>query len=313
MVYTVRKYGNADSGIWNDFIEKSKNGTFLFHRDFMEYHNNRFEDFSLMAFEGEKLVAVLPANKTGDEIHSHQGLTYGGLVLTDSIGVDKIEQIFDTITAWLKKQGSTILKIKQVVPIYHKEATYEMDYILFKNGASLYRRDMNLAINFLMPLSVSKSKMKNFRKIAMEDLEIRQDNDFVAFWDGVLIPRLKEKHNASPVHTKEEIQLLHDRFPNNIIQYNIYHNNEILAGITLFDTGDVVKSQYGATTSKGEKMRALDYLFITLILKYKDSYRYFDMGTVNEDQGNTYNKGLLKQKEELGCSVYNHDYYSLVL
>ncbi|MEL1244125.1 FemAB family protein [Flavobacterium sp. DGU11] len=313
MVYTVRKYGNADSGIWNDLIEKSKNGTFLFNRDFMEYHNDRFEDFSLMAFEGAKLVAVLPANKTGDEVHSHQGLTYGGLVLTDSIGVDKIEQIFDTITAWLKKQGSTILKIKQVVPIYHKEATHEMDYILFKNGASLYRRDMNLAINFSMPLNVSKSKMKNFRKIAMEDLEIRQDNNFKAFWDGVLIPRLKEKHNASPAHTKEEIQLLHDRFPNNIIQYNIYHNNEILAGITLFDTGDVVKSQYGATTSKGEKMRALDYLFITLILKYKDSYRYFDMGTVNEDQGKTYNKGLLKQKEELGCSVYNHDYYSLVL
>ncbi|AWH86734.1 FemAB family protein [Flavobacterium album] len=312
-MYSIKKYDASHYSQWNDFIEKSKNGTFLFHRDFMEYHSDRFEDFSLLAFDGNKLVAVFPANKAGEEVHSHQGLTYGGLILADSIGVNYIEHIFDAITAYLKNSQINTITIKQVISIYHKKPANEMNYLLFKKGATLCRRDMNLAINYSESLSVSKSKMKNFRKLALLGFEIKKDNDFELFWDSVLIPRLEEKYSARPVHTKKEIAMLHNRFPSNIVQYNIYYDGEILAGITLFDFGDVVKSQYGATTAKGEEMRALDYLFITLIFEYKEKRRYFDMGTVNENQGKTYNKGLLKQKEELGCSVYNHDYYSLVL
>lgn len=313
MEYTVKKYEPADFLRWNDFIAGSKNGTFLFHRDFMEYHSDRFQDCSLMVFDGQKLVAVFPANRSGNEVHSHQGLTYGGLILDRNMGVERIEQVFDAITVWLGLEGIVLLKIKQVISIYHKQASNEVDYLLFKKSASLYRRDMNLSIDYSQPLAISKSKMKNFRKLASAGFEIREENDFSGFWDNVLEPRLQQRHGVKPVHTREEIQLLHDRFPNNILQYNIYLEDTVLAGITLFHFGHVVKSQYGATTDAGEKMRALDYLFIYLIQKYRDEVKFFDMGTVNEQQGMVYNTGLLKQKEELGCRVYSHDYYSLTL
>ena len=81
--YTVKRYQESDYPNWNAFISEAKNATFLFHRDFIEYHKDRFEDFSLMVFDNEKLVAVLPANKVGNEIFSHQGLTYGGLVINE--------------------------------------------------------------------------------------------------------------------------------------------------------------------------------------------------------------------------------------
>jgi hypothetical protein len=74
-----------------------------------------------------------------------------------------------------------------------------------------------------------------------------------------------------------------------------------------------VKSQYGATTSLGEKMRALDYLFITLLNEFKDKFDFFDMGTVSENEGKTINQGLLKQKQELGCSISDQKYYSFEL
>lgn len=312
-MHTIKKYEPSDFAQWNDFIAKSKNGTFLFHRDFMEYHADRFEDCSLLVFDGQKLVAIFPANRVADEVYSHQGLTYGGLILQGSIGVEKVESIFESAANWFKQQGISQLYIKQVISIYHKEPTSEMDYILFKKGGVLHRRDMNLAIDYSLPLAISKGKMKNFRKFSAYGFEIKQENDFSGFWDTVLIPRLNERHGAKPVHTKEEIQLLHSRFPENILQYNIYLEGEILAGITLFHFGNVVKSQYGATTDSGEKARALDYLFIHLIQKYKDEVHFFDMGTVNEQQGKVYNKGLLKQKEELGCRVYSHDYYSQAL
>jgi len=101
--------------------------------------------------------------------------------------------------------------------------------------------------------------------------------------------------------------LLKNRFPENIKQFVIYLDNQIVAGITIFKTKNVVKSQYGAVTDKGEKNRALDFLFISLINQYREEgYAFFDMGIVTEN-----NLGLLKQKEELGCEIYTQDFYRL--
>ena len=83
--FSVKRYEPKDYDSWNAFIGQAKNATFLFHRDFMEYHKDRFQDYSLVVLDGEKWVAVLPANVVGDEVFSHQGLTYGGLVYDEKL------------------------------------------------------------------------------------------------------------------------------------------------------------------------------------------------------------------------------------
>jgi len=83
--YIVRKYQSTDYSTWNEFVATAKNATFLFHRDFMEYHSDRFQDFSLLIFdENQNLKAILPANRLEEVVYSHQGLTYGGLILISS-------------------------------------------------------------------------------------------------------------------------------------------------------------------------------------------------------------------------------------
>ena len=137
-----------------------------------------------------------------------------------------------------------------------------------------------------------------------------EETDFTRFWNYVLQPRLNDKYNTKPVHNLEEISLLKSYFPDKIKQFSAYFEGQIVAGITIFDFGNVIKSQYGATTTEGEKLRALDFLFITLINQYKTEGKlYFDMGIVNENEGKEFNLGLLNQKEELGCEIYNQDYY----
>lgn len=313
MSYRIEKYQQGHYGLWNDFVSRSKNGTFLFQRGFMEYHSDRFKDFSLLIFEGNIIKGLFPANIDKDAVYSHQGLTYGGLVLDSHSSLEDINDIFEVLIAFLKEHGVSRLFIKYIPYIYNKRASHEFEYLLFNKQAQLYRKDLNLAIDYSKPARISKSKLKHFRRISGLGLEIRQDTDFRMFWDDVLIPRLKEKHNVSPVHSKEEIQLLHDRFPENILQYNAYYENEIVAGITLFNCGNVVKSQYGATTDRGEKVRALDFIFITLIEEYRDKSCFFDMGTVTEAGEKGYNPGLLKQKQELGCNIYTQDFYLLQL
>ncbi|MDR7210058.1 FemAB family protein [Flavobacterium piscis] len=310
--YTVKKYTRNNYAIWNDFISEAKNATFLFHRDFMEYHKDRFEDYSLMVFDGEKLVAVLPANIVENRVYSHQGLTYGGLVYRSGINAEKVELILDDILFFLKENSIVIFYYRPVPNFYLFGGNNEVDFFLIKRGAVLERKEMNLAVNLVSPLHISKSKLKHFRRIENFDLELVEEQNFHPFWETVLEPRLLEKHNARPVHTKEEITILKHVFPENIKQFSIYYDNIIIAGITIFKTEKIVKSQYGATTKKGEELRALDFLFIKLIEKYKSEDKYFfDMGIVGDNNEKGYNAGLLKQKEELGCSVYNQDFYKI--
>ena len=46
---TIRRYAPADKPLWDGFVALSKNATFLHYRDYMDYHSDRFSDFSLMA------------------------------------------------------------------------------------------------------------------------------------------------------------------------------------------------------------------------------------------------------------------------
>ena len=307
-MYTVQKYTIDYKKEWDDFVARSKNGTFLFHRNFMEYHSDRFTDFSLLVYDNNKLVALFPANINNDIVYSHQGLTYGGLVLGSSIGGGKVRNILIAITNLLKKEKISKLIIKPIPRFYQKRASNEVDYFLYERGGILDKRDLNLAIDYTMPLNFHKTKLKKFKKAVHYNLVIKQEkNGFSKFWNRVLIPRLREKHQVLPVHTLSEIELLHSRFPEHIFQFNIYKDERIVAGITLFTDNNVVKSQYGATTDEGERLFALDFLFITLIEKFKKKgFRYFDMGTVTDG-----NDGLLKQKEELGCRIYTQDQLEL--
>ena len=312
--YTVRKYQPSDYALWNDFISQAKNATFLFHRDFMEYHADRFEDFSLLVFEADRLIAVLPANIKNDEVHSHEGLTYGGLVTDKKNKTVETFAAVDAILEFLKNHQVKWLFLKMLPSFYESGGNQETDYFLYQKGAVLHRKDLNLAMNLKEPLSVSKSKMKHFRKMSLQGLSYVQTTDLASFWNQVLIPCLAERYKANPVHSLQEIEKLHSLFPENIKHFSVFYKDEIVAGITIFETERVVKSQYGATTATGRDFRALDYLFINLFEHYqKQGKSFFDMGTVNQNEGRIVNLGLLNQKEELGCSVYNQDFYKLAL
>ena len=312
--YSVKQYQEKDYASWNAFIGQAKNATFLFHRDFMEYHKDRFDDYSLMIFDNEKLVAVLPANRVGDVVYSHQGLTYGGLVYSYKVNGEKVAEILDCVLFFLKESLIKLFYYKPIPVFYSSKGNCEMDFFLFKRGAFLERKEMNLAINLSVPLNISKSKLKHFRKNQKNELQIVEEDQFNSFWEQVLEPRLLEKYHAKPVHNQREITQLKQFFPENIKQFSVYYENVIIAGITIFETENVVKSQYGATTKKGEELRALDFLFINLIKKYKQEGKlFFDMGIVNDENEKGYHAGLLKQKEELGCSVYSQDFYKMNL
>ena len=285
----------------------------MFYRDFMDYHQDRFNDYSLMVYKKDKLVALFPANVNGDQVFSHQGLTFGGVLLPFNIDSKAVFDILDAISHFLHKEGKKSLEIKSIPEIYFQQASNEINYYALNHHAAIKASHMVLAIDYSKPLSIHKTKLKNFRNNSY-DFVIEESQSLDGFWKDILVPRLRDRHQSDPVHSLEEITLLKSKFPNQIKQFNISLDGEILAGITIFENEHVVKSQYGATSAKGEKTRALDYLFLHLIYKYQSlGKRFFSMGTVTDSSEFGYSPGMLKNKEELGCSMSIQNVFRLKL
>ena len=312
--YSIRPYQESDYELWNTFVSAAKNATFLFHRDFMEYHKERFEDFSLLVFDKVKLVAVLPANRVDNKVYSHQGLTYGGLVYASKLKIEKIEVILDLLFDFFKSKRIEHFYLHPIPSFYLGQGNAAIDFFLMKRGAQLYRKEMNMVAHLHQEIPISKSKLKHFRRTEVLGLRVVEETNFQPFWEKILEPRLVEKYDAKPVHSLAEIQLLQERFPKNIKQFSAYLEDKIVAGITIFEFENGVKSQYGATSKKGEKYRALDFLFISLLDVFqKRGKHFFDMGIVNDSGEKGFHSGLLQQKEELGCTVWNQDFYKIKL
>lgn len=311
--YTVKRYCSDDFALWNDFISQANNATFLFDRNFMEYHADRFQDFSLLIFEEDILQAVVPANFKDDTFYSHQGLTYGGFVFANEFPLEEVQAVVSETFIFLQQQAFVKCEIKSMLPFYAPDFHAEIQQVLSDKQAKITAQKMNLAIDFRTEYSISKSKLKHYRRLQSEGLVVKKEADCTVFWQEVLEPLLLEKYHTKPLHSLAEINSLQSKFPNHIEQYNLYRDGEILAGITLFKSRKVVKSQYGATTENGKKFRALDYLFLYLIDSFKADYDYFDMGTVDDNSELGYNEGLLNQKKELGCSVYSQNIFQIAL
>lgn len=314
--YNVKVYTETEYQAWNSFVANAKNATFLFHRDFMEYHKDRFMDYSLMIYQKGVLMALLPGNKCDDVLHTHQGLTYGGLILNFKATLPAVEEIQEYLIAFFKDNGINRFVLKAFPNIYASHPSDELVYLLNRKNATIVKHNIILAIDYKSDFKIHKSKLKRFRKFEKTSLQIKSGIEEVTlFWNQLLEPRLLEKHNTRPVHNLEEIKRLALAFPKHIVQYTIYQGNELLAGITIFKTKIAIKSQYGIASKHGERIGALDMLFVSLIKSFqKEGYRYFSMGRINDDsQQNGYNPGMLKQKQEYGCQIYLQPVYQLDL
>ena len=132
---------------WDEFNSEAKNGHFFFYRDYMEYHNDRFHDFSLIIYNDKgNIMALLPASINGDTVISHGGLTFGGFVYDGKMTAANMLDVFANVKHFLKNAGVRIFIYKCMPAIYNKYPSDEALYALFRNNAELYRRDVSFSI-----------------------------------------------------------------------------------------------------------------------------------------------------------------------
>lgn len=310
-IYKVLKYSGTYYQLWNDFVNQSKNGTFLFHRDFMEYHQDRFEDCSQLIFEDNQLVAIFPANKVGNTIYSHQGLTYGGLVLSNDIKFSSVFNAFKVLLETFKNNGFETIHLKTVPAIYHTLPSDEIQYLLFLLDAQLIRRDALSVVDLSNTITFSKDRIAGCKRALKQQLIIKEVDTFDDFWNKILEVNLQEKHQVKPVHSLTEITLLKKNFPKNIRQFNVYKDDKIVAGTTVFESENVAHSQYISANEDKNTLGSLDFLHHHLITEVFAHKRYFDFGISNENQGKNINQGLHYWKEGFGARTVTQDFYQI--
>lgn len=311
MKIEVVKYNNDNKILWDDFVAHSKNATFLFRRDFMDYHKDRFRDYSLMIYKNNILFALLPANIENNQIFSHQGLSYGGLLLNSDCKFEDVLETFKSVLKYLNENDFDSLELKLLPKIYHKIPCDEIDYLLFLTEAKCYRTDTLSVIDFKNRVKTSKDRLNGYKRGLKNRLVVKEVTDFNEFWDEILIENLKLKHDVTPVHSVEEITNLKKCFPKQIRQFNVYHENKIVAGTTIFETPLVAHSQYISGDDDKNTLGSLDFLHTHLFNKVFHEKKYFDFGISNELNGLKINKGLQYWKEGFGARTVIKSFYRI--
>lgn len=319
--------------VWDSFVLESKNATFLLLRDFMDYHADRFFDCSLLVYEGEAtgedallpqrrdgLKAVFPANWVESErtVYSHQGLTYGGLIVGVEITQQEVLAVMQKVMQYYRDMlQATTLIYKPIPYIYSPYPTGEDLYALYRAGARLSMRCVSSVVSLRNPLRMRTLRQRQARKALDHnfyiDRVIENDSQGIHEYWTLLTEVLEQTHDAHPVHSEEEIALLMGRFPREIKMYLVKHDQHIVAGCVVFVTRQVAHIQYIAAGAEGRKYGALDLLFRHLINERYKQMDYFDFGRSMAPDGVSLNEGLIFQKEGFGARTVCYDGYEVAL
>lgn len=306
MGWEIRQYRNEDKERWDAFIASSRNATFLFMRDYMDYHSDRFEDCSLMAFRNGRLASVLPANLDGETLHSHQGLTYGGWCLpADGIDGGDFTDLWLDWLDWCEAETISKIIYKPLPSIYHLMPSQEDIYMLLKTGTPLIS-NLSSTIDLEHNPGFNKLQRRHLSHLPENIFYLRNDigdKEIIHVFHKLLTECLQERHEASPVHSEAELATLMERFPANIHLWTASEESVILAGVCTFLTSTCLHCQYIATSLQGRECNILPGL-IREVIKFasQKGIRYLDFGISNEDHGKILNRGLNRQKTSFGAS-----------
>ncbi|MDO4160201.1 MAG: GNAT family N-acetyltransferase [Prevotellaceae bacterium] len=312
-MFEIKRYNQTYKDEWNEFVKQSKNGTFLFDRDYMDYHQDRFLDCSLMFFKDSKLYALLPANIKESTLYSHQGLTYGGLITGTNATSADIIVLFEELNAYLKGKGISRVVYKAIPWIYAKLPSEEDLYAIFRTcEARLSVREISSTISLKEPLKWSRDRKYGINRCKNNNVTVEKSDDYAAFWK-VLEDNLLSTHGVKPVHSLEEILLLKSRFPENIQLYVARKGGIVLGGTLLYINRQVVHSQYISASKEGKALRVIDAIYNVILNEDYRNYPYFDFGKSTEDGGKYLNESLIYQKEGFGGRGVCYDTYEWTL
>lgn len=311
MKFEVRYYTAEDRPAWDAFIEKNVPHLFQFQRRYMEYHAHKFVDRSLVFIYEGNIIGVFPAvicQDDSNQMVSHAGLTFGSFIVEKKTNFENLKLLIERAIEFIKSNDIKLLKIKLLPTLYQGSVAELIKFVCIQyHKVNKFLLTPTAIIDTSRHTVIQERRARQQKKAQKSSVQVIGNNAFEPFWNNVLIPNLKERFGVYPVHALPEIKYLHELFPENITQLNAYLKGEIVAGITLFHFGNIIKLQYISATEEGKNIGALDLILKTLMHEAMGSYDFIDMGTCAIPETNDLNIGLWYWKKGFGSKAMNYE------
>jgi hypothetical protein len=309
-------YIKAHETVWEEFCAGAVNATFLHTRRFLCYHGDRFKDLSVLIMESGRMVGIFSAAESPSDskvVISHPGTTYGGIVHRGWLTGMRMIEALTVLSEYYGKGGYHRLQYKAVPPIYTITPAQDDLYALFRLGAQRVSCDLSCTIDLANRQPLSERRRRGLKK-AQKTVTLSSDSALLVDLWAVIAQNLARKHEAKPVHSVNEITLLQEYFPEQIIIRCALIEGHVEAGVVFFNSRSVWHAQYIAASESAYDVSALDAVFDSAISEAQQAgARYFDFGTSNQDGGKMLNNGLYRFKSEFGGGGVAHEFYELGL
>lgn len=311
-VFQIVQYAPEKKHLWNSFVHKAKNANFQHLREYIEYHGERYTDHSLLFMKGNNVVGLFPANVKNNIFYSHNGITFGGLLINSHIKQKEVLQMFAALINYVRSRSFEAIVIRLQPHIYNRYFSEEISYALFKNNAVISARAISSVISLQKVLPYSKGRKWSLKKAIKHDITMVESTNYDAFME-LEKTLLKNKYGAVPVHSANELQLLSSIYPDKIKLYTVNFKDEMIGGVIIFLMGNVAKCQYICSNYLCKELNALDYLLTELIKKFKHELQFFDFGHSTLKGGQYLETNLIQNKESYGARGVCYDTYTISL
>lgn len=296
---------------WDKFVVESVNGTLFHTRKFLSYHPaERFQDESLVFWREAEMFALLPAVRGiwngRDTLWSHRGASYGGFVYREGLGINNAYELVEKLVEHARQQK--IQRIVLTLPpiIYNRRLSNYIDFALIKHGFQYLKREVSSIVSLEdnIDLNVAKFKQTNrtaFRRAHKLGVVVRESQDYTTFYE-ILKKNLKIRHGVQPTHTLKELLRLKELFPENIFLFGAFVDEEMVAGVVMFDCNPQVSlAFYISHNEERQEYRGVNILFYEIIQRcIVKGFKFLDFGIFTVDMEPNF--GLARFKEGFGSS-----------
>lgn len=310
--FVVRQFDNHDMERWNDFVEKSNEGT-IFHRlDFLSYHGNRYKqnEHHLVILKKNKLYGIMPMAIFEQEdtliAKSPYGASYGGAIFSRHQNYHDSSEIIHAILKYLKEQNITKLVITLPTPILYQNYSDTIRLVLVEQGFKCSNRDIVSVVRLEKSNAQSDEMLLRLPNIKRKALKARKHGVHVVkkappsdFWQ--VLEKTFSKLNIEPAHNLAEFQWLNNNFPESVYADVAYISEEPVAAIGYIILNKSVNSSfYLCMDPQKRHTQALSALIYEALDESKQKgFSWFDFGTSSINMKGLAN--IFRFKESFGA------------
>ncbi|HPA20003.1 MAG TPA: GNAT family N-acetyltransferase [Verrucomicrobiae bacterium] len=304
---SLTRFAEADRGAWDNLVGDARNAHFFFRRDYLDYHGDRIQDHSMVLWRGSRPWAVLPAHRDGDALISHGGLSFGGLVVAPEARYADVAGCFDLLADHMRAEGMARLTYRRAPTPYWRAPGEEDLLELSRRGARRTDVRVGAALAPSGPVAIGRTCRHEVKRAKSLGFEVRPD-PVEGAWP-LVVDMLERRHRAAPVHSFEEICLLRDHFPDNILARSVFAGSERLVSAVLFVSPSVLKMQYFGWRSEASGTGAAELMDVSMAEEARRGGRWLDLGTSMEPETGELQARLHATKEDCGARMILYETY----